>query len=107
MKKVLEGMIVVAFVSGICLAETWTGKLVDATCANEQNTKADRVCTVNESTESFAIRTADGKIYKLDLAANVKAADTLKANKKRSDMDVTVIGTMSGDTVKVDTINAQ
>ena len=120
-----KAMILFSITSTLCLAETWTGKLVDATCADQsrssspsansgqsttgQNAKDMSACAPKESTTSFALQTSDGRVIKLDSAGNTKAADTFKANSKanRGDMQVTVTGTMTGDMVQVDNINAQ
>ena len=116
MKKV---MILLSITSTLCLAESWTGKLVDATCAEQgkntnpsaasQSSKGMSACTPRESTTSFAIRTLDGQIIKLDSTGNKLAADTFKANSKASkgEMVITITGTMTGDTVQVDSVNPQ
>src|ERR1700684_4258929 len=102
MKKV---MIVLSITSTMCLAESWTGKLVDATCAEKgknaspsgQSSKDMNACTPKESTASFAVRTSDGRIIKLDSTGNALAADTFKANSKsnKGEMVITVTGTMT------------
>ena len=117
MKKV---MILLSITSTLCLAETWTGKLVDATCAEQgkntspsaasgQSSKNMNACTPKEGTTSFAIRTRDGRIIKLDSTGNTSAADTFKANSKgnNGEMVLTITGTMTGDTVQVDSVNPQ
>ena len=109
MKKV---MILLSITSTLCLAETWTGKLVDATCAEHgKNTSpsAASACTPRESTTSFAIRTPDGQVIKLDSTGNKLAADTFKANSKsnKGEMVITITGTITGDTVQVDSVNPQ
>jgi len=113
MKKV---MVLLSITSTLCLAESWTGKLVDATCAGRgkntspsASTKDMNACTPKESTTSFAIRTPDGGIIKLDSTGNKLAADTFKANSKsnKGEMVITITGTMTGDTVQVDSVNPQ
>ena len=115
-----KAMILLSITSTLCLGESWTGKLVDAACADQsknnspsatssQSTKDMSACTPKDSTTSFAIRTSDGRIIKLDSTGNAKAAETFKANSKANgrEMNVTINGTMTGDTVQVDSINAQ
>jgi len=117
MKKV---MILLSITSSLCLAESWTGKLVDATCAEHgkntspgsasgQSSKDMNACTPRESTSSYAIRTLDGQILKLDSTGNKLAGDTFKANSKakKGEMVITITGTMTGDTVQVDSVNPQ
>jgi len=108
-------MVLFTMTSALCLAESWTGKLVDSICAEQgsapsaHNTKDMNACTPRESTTSFAIRTPDGRILKLDSTGNKLAADTFKANSKASkgEMVITITGTMTGDTVQVDSVNPQ
>ena len=115
-----KAMILLSITSTFCLAESWTGKLVDATCAGQgkntspravsaQSSKDMNACTPKENTKSFAIRTSDGGIIKLDSTGNKLAADTFKANSKanKGEMVITITGTMTGDTVQVDSVNPQ
>jgi len=107
MKKV---MILLSITSTLCLADTWTGKLVDASCAEQgKNAKEMNVCTPKEETTSFAIRTPDGRIIKLNSTGNKLAEDTFKANSQanKGEMAITITGTMTGDTIQVDTVNPQ
>jgi hypothetical protein len=107
MKKV---MILLSITSTLCLADTWTGKLVDASCAEQgRNAKEMNVCTPKEGTTSFAIRTPDGRNIKLNSTGNKLAEDTFKANSKanKGEMAITITGTMTGDTIQVDTVNPQ
>jgi len=117
MKKV---MILLSITSTLCLAESWTGKLIDAACAEQgknnspnaasgQSSKNINPCIPKENTTSFAIRTLDGQIIKLDSTGNKLAADTFKANSKanKGEMVITITGTITGDTVQVDSVNPQ
>ena len=99
--------------AGLAFAETWTGKLVDANCAEQDKTAA---CTPTSSTTAFAL-SAEGKMLKLDAAGNTKAAEALKsradrakdpaAPTKETEVRATVSGTLEGDTVKVESISLQ
>src|SRR5215467_8464311 len=93
----LSAFLVVA--SALALAETWSGKLIDASCADPQKSEA---CVPTASTTAFAIH-ARGKVLKLDEAGNTKAADAMK-NKANRQISATVQGTLSEDTIKVDSI---
>jgi hypothetical protein len=97
-------------------AATWTGKLVDANCADRDKSPAAQPaqpgqpggapgqaadsCAVTQSTSSFAIQTTDGKILKLDAAGNSKAAAVRNAKG-----NVQVTGDLEGQTVKVESIS--
>jgi hypothetical protein len=106
-------MILLSITSTLCLAESWTGKLIDAGCADQAKSSPGQsskgMCTPNENTTSFAIRTADGGIIKMDSTGNKLAGDTFRANSKvnKGDMVITVTGTITGDTVQVDSVNPQ
>jgi len=102
--------------SALALAETWTGKLVDATCADQQQQSATS-CNPTSATTMFAI-VAGGKTYKLDDAGNTKAMDALKGRADRAadpnapaaggQISAKVTGTKQGDnTLKVDSIEVQ
>ena len=96
-------------------AEDWTGKLVDAACHDRsQQNPADSkqksdiaACEPTASTTSFAIQTADGKVYKLDAAGNAKASTAMKGNPDNKTPTATVSGTMDGQTVKVDSLSVR
>lgn len=109
MRIMLRRIFLFWIASVLCFADTWTGKLIDAACADLDKsniqTKDASVCAPKERTEAFAIQTSDGKIYKLDSAGNAKAAEFFKATKIKPDIDVTISGTMSGQLVKVDALN--
>jgi len=47
----------------------------------------------------------DGKLYKLDEAGNTKAAEILKNSKAEKGVQVSVEGTVDGDTLKVKSIS--
>ena len=94
-------------------AESWNGKLIDAAChdRSQQNPAESKQksevasCDATASTTSFAIETADGKVFKLDAAGNAKAATALKGNPDNKSPQATVSGSMDGQTVKVDSIS--
>ena len=102
----LSAFLVVA--SALALAETWSGKVIDASCADPQKSEA---CVPTASTTAFAIH-ARGKVLKLDEAGNTKAADAMKNKENSADraknanrqITATVQGTLSEDTIKVDSI---
>ena len=113
MRSILIATASIAVFAGLCLAETFTGKLVDASCAAQQ--KASSSCTPTDSTTMYAIDVS-GKIYKLDDTGNAKAADAIKnqANRqsnpdstKKADLTARVSGTVDGDVIKVDTIEVR
>jgi len=99
--------------SALALAETWTGRLVDASCVDQQ--KAVTTCDPTSATTSFAI-VVSGKPYKLDEAGNTKAMEALKGRADRStdpnkpaspQISAKVTGTKDGDNLKVESIEVQ
>lgn len=114
MRKILTLCAFVSVFSALALAETWTGRLVDASCAEQQ--KSVTSCDPTGSTTMFAI-VVSGKTYNLDDAGNTKAMEALKGRADRStDPDKSpsphvaakVTGTKDGDnTLKVDSIEVQ
>lgn len=102
----------VALFSALALAESWTGKLIDATCMDQQ--KSMTACNPSSTTTSFLVA-VDGKTYRLDDAGNTKAMEALKNRADRtvpnapssSTVSAKITGTKEGDTIKVDTIQVQ
>ena len=107
--------------SALALAESWQGRLVDATCYDQQKAaaydqqKAAATCDPTSSTTMFALVASD-KAYKLDGAGNSKAATALKSRADRSSDPATpasaqvmakITGTKDGQNLKVDTIDLQ
>ncbi len=111
MRRVLRTGALLTVVSALALAETWSGKLVDATCADPQKTES---CAPTTSTSAFAI-VSSGKMLKLDATGNTKAAEALKnrensANRSKdpnSQITARVQGTLDGDVIKVDSIDVR
>jgi len=108
------GQILASAEAALALAETWTGRLVDASCVDQQ--KAVTACDPTSSTTTFAI-VVSGQGYKFDEAGNTKAMDALKGRADRStdpskspspQIAAKVTGTKDGDnTFKVETIDVQ
>lgn len=114
MRRILTMCSVVAVFTTLALAESWTGKLVDASCAADQQ-KAATTCDATGSTTTFAL-VASGKTFKLDDAGNAKAIEALKSRADRSTNPSTppsttitakVTGTKDGDNLKVEAIEVQ
>jgi hypothetical protein len=114
MRSILTTTACVLVFAGLCLAETFNGKLIDASCASQQ--QATAACAPNSSTTAFALEVS-GKVYKLDDTGNSKAAEALKnqANREsnpdsaaaKSAVAARVKGTLEGDIIKVDTIEVR
>ncbi|MBZ5579512.1 MAG: hypothetical protein LAP40_23375 [Acidobacteriia bacterium] len=116
MRTFLKTSVLFVMVAGLALAETYTGKLIDAACAAQQKNAA---CTPTASTTTFAL-VASGKAMRLDAAGNTKAAEALKASNSGANrakdpnaapgsdsVNATVTGTATGDQLKVDNIQIE
>ncbi|MGC9948968.1 MAG: hypothetical protein ABSF64_21580 [Bryobacteraceae bacterium] len=77
MRRILTLGAAVLFMSALASAETYMGKLLDASCADQQK---DAACSPNASTAAFAIQVSTEKTLKLDADGNKKAAQALKDN---------------------------
>src|SRR3982074_2578913 len=84
MRRILTLCACLAVFSALALAESWTGRLVDASCQDQQKGAAAAApCDPTPYTTAFAI-VASGHAYKLDDAGNTKAVEALKGRADRS-----------------------
>jgi hypothetical protein len=119
MKTIAKAVSVLCLGSLLCLAETWSGKVVDAACKDQAaaapapapapeaqpSSPVANACDPTASTVAFGIQLPDGKVLKLDSTGNTKAAEAMKNNSGKSALQATVTGSMDGQTVKVETID--
>ena len=116
-KTLLVGMILL--LAGIALAREGksvklTGYIIDNACSARASSEngAEKVknhtvkCAMmpNCAKSGYAVF-ADNKLYKLDEAGNVKAAEILKNTKAEKGVQVSVEGTLDGDTLKVTSLS--
>ena len=103
-------------------AETWNGKLIDASCLERFSTaassgkkaldldKLDKQCAPTAATANFAVLDGD-KIYKLDSTGNSKVMADVYGGAIKADHDkdvhVTVKGTKNGDTIAVESVKGK
>jgi hypothetical protein len=102
MNRIMKTAIFFVATAGLVLADSWSGKLIDATCKPDPNSQ-NASCAPTATTRVFAIQTADGKVYRLDNAGNAKAVETIKNDPTKT--TVTVSGSLDGQMVKVDTLD--
>lgn len=115
MRRVCTLSAILVFATALAYAETFTGKLFDASCVGQPNNEQKvEACVPTSGTTSFAIQ-ASGKMLKLDADGNRKAAEAWKEYNSSADrakdpdaendhVMATVEGTLSGDEIKVETI---
>ena len=122
MKMLAKLGIVVCLAAVAGYAETWNGKLIDATCYEKYSTaatagqkppsldKIDKDCAPTASTTVFALH-ASGKVYKLDAAGNSQVQADVRGGVIKADKDgdthITITGTLQGDSVKVDSVKGK
>jgi len=113
MRKI--GMLAVLFAVGICLAEqkTLTGYLVDKACSADYVKKGyasakghDVGCAQMDdcAKSGYGVLTSDNKFVTFDAGGNKRAAAALQGTQKKTDLQVTVTGEVSGDGIKVATL---
>jgi hypothetical protein len=110
--------------AAVCLGESWSGKLVDAACADHLRgpLAADKTpppshesivseCPPTRSTTTFAIALQDGRVLRLDSTGNAKAADMLAGAGHRKSagrgIDANVSGTLEGRTIRVESLDIE
>ncbi len=112
MRKTASLLLLLAAFSMLALAESWSGKLVDASCYDQQ--KKVESCGASSATTAFGIDVS-GTVYKLDSEGNSKAAAALKNRADRSDPNqpqsaavmAKVDGTEKSGTITVHSIQIQ
>jgi hypothetical protein len=112
MRRILLAITLFGVFSMCALAANYSGKLLDASCYDQQK-KADS-CNATSSTTAFAIEVS-GTVYKLDNAGNSKASAAIKNRADRSDPSkpqsmvimAKVDGTEKGGTIAVDSVDVQ
>jgi hypothetical protein len=113
MRRLLSFLAISAVFSMSAFAESWTGKLIDASCHAQKATEA---CAPTAATTSFGLNVA-GKVYNFDAAGNSKAAAALKNRADRSqpgaqksqsaDVMAKVDGKEASGTITVENIEVQ
>ncbi|HEY1341300.1 MAG TPA: hypothetical protein VGF59_27510 [Bryobacteraceae bacterium] len=112
MRRIVMLSVCVAAFAALGMAESWSGRLVDANCAAQKADSKNPSCDANVSTTAFAVDVS-GKLYKFDDAGNSKAMQALKSRADRekepnapaTPMKVTVTGTKEGEIIKVDKVD--
>src|SRR5580704_10916556 len=82
MRRTLSLLTLAGAFSVLALAENYSGKLLDASCYDQQKKEAS--CDASSATAAFAIDVS-GKVFKLDQSGNTKAATALKNRADRTD----------------------
>jgi hypothetical protein len=113
MRSIFRIAALTAVFTALACAESWSGRLLDAACVDQQKSAT---CDPTSSTVSFAL-SVSGKNYKLDDAGNAKAVEALKARDQGQKgagaasagtaITAKVSGALEGEVIKVDQIQVQ
>jgi hypothetical protein len=108
LKHIVKFALLFSVTSVFCLADSWNGKLVDASCKAKTQASGEKMaCSATQATTVFAVELSDGKILSLDAGGNAKAADAIR-NSKATDPMVSVTGSADASgKVKVESIKIQ
>ena len=88
-------------------AESFSGTVVDVMCRGKDLAGHTRECALSCSKSGYGLVTAEGKFLKFDEAGNARTLSALKKSSQEKDLKAKVAGTMSGDVLKVETIEFQ
>ena len=113
MTSILKVAALAAVFTALACADSWSGRLLDASCVDQQKSAS---CDPTSSTASFAL-SVSGKNYKLDDAGNAKAVAAIKSRDQSSKgagaaaagnaITAKVTGTLEGQVIKVEEIQVQ
>jgi len=116
MRRLLTLAAFLGVFAALGLADTYTGKLIDAACLDKPNPTLG-TCQPNSTSTKFALVDNSQKVYKLDDNGNNKAAAALKGRADRSSdpkaegkveiVMAKISGTINGNIVTVETIEVQ
>lgn len=91
----------------LAAADSFSGTVVDVMCRGKDLAGHTRECAVTCSKSGYGLVTADGKFLKFDESGNARALSSLKKLAKEKDLKARVSGTVSGDVLKVESIDFQ
>jgi hypothetical protein len=89
----------------LAAADSFSGTVVDVMCRRKDLASHTRECAVTCSKSGYGLVTADGKFLKFDESGNARALSALKKLTKEKDLKAKVSGTVSGDVLKVESID--
>ena len=104
MKRFLFALTILA---PLAAADSFSGTVVDVMCRGKDLASHTRECAVTCSKSGYGLVTTDGKFLKFDESGNTRTLSTLKTLTKEKDLKAKVSGTVSGDVLKVESIDFQ
>ena len=106
MKAVILTLALAAGFSTV-FTESFSGTVVDVMCRGKDLASHTRECAITCSRSGYGMVTADGKFLKFDETGTARTLAALKKLTKEKDLKAKVVGTVSGDVLKVETIEFQ
>ncbi len=115
LKRLSRGMAVGVLFTGMALAETWSGAIIDVMCRPEhiaagvKKCPNVRLCMLSPLCQSsgYGIVLDNGKFLKFDAAGSARALKLLKAMTKEEGLKATVTGTLKRDVITVDKLEIE
>jgi hypothetical protein len=96
-----------AVMAPLLAADSYSGTVVDVMCRGKDLASHTRECAVTCSKSGYGLVTADGKFLKFDESGNARTLSALKKLTREKDLKAKVSGTVSGDVLKVESIDFQ
>ena len=88
-------------------AEQWSGTVVDVACKGKDLAGHTRKCALSCSKSGYGLVTADGKFVKFNESGNAKTLGLLKKASKEKDLKAKVTGSLTGEVIKVESVEIQ
>jgi len=107
----MDGMklatLALSFAALAVAADSYSGTVVDVMCRTKDLAGHTRECAITCSKTGYGLVTADGKFLKFDEAGNARTLAMLKKSTKEKELKAKVSGTVSGEVLKVESIELQ
>jgi len=107
MMTFVRSAFLLAGISTLALAETWSGHLMDTMCKGKDVATHTKKCVIGCSKSGLGLMTSDGKYYKFDAAGSEKALAALKESSRDVDIKASVTGKLEGETITLEKIVIQ
>jgi len=107
MDRMKRFVLALAMLAPLAAADSFSGTVVDVMCRGKDLASHTRECAITCSKSGYGLVTADGKFLKFDEAGNARTLSLLKKLAREKDLKAKISGTVSGDVLKVDSIEFQ
>ena len=107
MKTIARRFALATATATLASAEVWTGTVVDVMCKGRDLASHTRQCSLDCAKSGFGIVLADGKFVKFNESGNAKTLGLLKKASKEKDLKAKVTGSLTGEVIKVESVEIQ